>query len=214
MEALGSNERSFYLWSMTRKAETREAILDHAVRIASEVGLEGLTIGRLASALDLSKSGLFAHFGSKDALQVEVLERAAARFVEVVVRPALAAPRGEARLRALFERWLRWPREVPQPGGCIFVQAAAELDDRPGAARDRLVALERDWLATIARVVRGAQAEGQLRSDLDPEQVAFELHAVMLGWHHASRLLRDRSAVERARRSLDRLIDSARPPRA
>jgi AcrR family transcriptional regulator len=199
---------------MTRGTETREAILDHAVRLASEVGLEGLTIGRLASALDLSKSGLFAHFGSKDELQVQVLDRAAARFADVVVRPALAAPRGEARLRALFERWLRWPREVPQPGGCIFVQAAAELDDRPGAARDRLVALERDWLAVIARVVRGAQAEGQLRPDLDPEQVAFELHAVMLACHHASRLLRDRNAVERARRALDRLIDAARPPSA
>ncbi len=199
---------------MSRGTETREAILDHAVRLASEVGLEGLTIGRLASALDLSKSGLFAHFGSKDELQVQVLDRAAARFADVVVRPALAAPRGEARLRALFERWLRWPREVPQPGGCIFVQAAAELDDRPGAARDRLVALERDWLAVIARVVRGAQAEGQLRPDLDPEQVAFELHAVMLACHHASRLLRDRNAVERARRALDRLIDAARPPSA
>ena len=199
---------------MTRGTETREAILDHAVRLASEVGLEGLTIGRLASALDLSKSGLFAHFGSKDELQVQVLDRAAARFADVVVRPALAAPRGEARLRALFERWLRWPREVPQPGGCIFVQAAAELDDRPGAARDCLVALERDWLAVIARVVRGAQAEGQLRPDLDPEQVAFELHAVMLACHHASRLLRDRNAVERARRALDRLIDAARPPSA
>ncbi len=199
---------------MNRGAETREAILDHAVRLASEVGLEGLTIGRLAAALDLSKSGLFAHFGSKDELQVQVLDRAAARFAEVVVRPALAAPRGEARLRALFERWLGWPREVPQPGGCIFVQAAAELDDRPGAARDRLVALERDWLAVIARVVRGAQAEGQLRPDLDPEQVAFELHAIMLACHHASRLLRDRSAVERARRALDRLIDAARTPSA
>lgn len=198
---------------MTRGDQTREAILDHAVRLASEVGLEGLTIGRLASALDLSKSGLFAHFGSKDALQVEVLNRAAERFAEVVVRPALAAPRGEARLRALFERWLRWPKEVPQPGGCIFVQAAAELDDRPGAARDRLVALERDWLATIARVVRGAQVEGQLRSDLDPEQVAFELHAVMLACHHASRLLRDRNAVDRARRALERLIDAARSER-
>jgi AcrR family transcriptional regulator len=199
---------------MSRGADTREAILDHALRLASEVGLEGLTIGSLASALDLSKSGLFAHFGSKDALQVEVLEHAAARFAEVVVRPALAAPRGEARLRELFERWLRWPKEVPQPGGCIFVQAAAELDDRPGAARDRLVTLERAWLATIARVVRGAQDEGQLRADLDPEQVAFELHAVMLACHHAARLLRDRGAVERARRALDRLLDAARPPRA
>jgi AcrR family transcriptional regulator len=196
-----------------RGAHTREAILDHALQLASEVGLEGITIGSLASALDLSKSGLFAHFGSKDALQVEVLEHAAARFSEVVVRPALAAPRGEPRLRELFERWLRWPKEVPQPGGCIFVQAAAELDDRPGPARERLVALQRAWLASIARVVRGAQEEGHLRADVDPEQFSFELLAIMLGCHHASRLLRDRNAVDRARRALDRLIDVARPPR-
>ena len=176
--------------------------------------MAGLTIGSLAAALDLSKSGLFAHFGSKGALQVQVLEHAAARFAEVVVRPALATPRGEARLRELFERWLRWPKEVPQPGGCIFVQAAAELDDRPGLARERLVALERAWQETNARVVRGAQREGQLRPDLDPEQLAFELHAVMLACHHASRLLRERGAVERARRALDRLLDAARPPRA
>src|SRR5512140_581658 len=141
---------------MPKGAQTREAILDHGLRLASELGLEGLTIGRLAEALELSKSGLFAHFGSKEALQVAVLDRAGERFAEVVVRPALAAPRGEARLRALFERWLAWPREVALPGGCIFVQAASELDDRPGAARDRLAALEREWLETIARVVRGA----------------------------------------------------------
>jgi AcrR family transcriptional regulator len=195
---------------VNRGAETREAILDHALRLASEVGLEGLTIGRLASALDLSKSGLFAHFGSKDELQVQVLNRAAARFAEVVVVPGLSAPRGLARLRALFEGWLRWPREVPQTGGCVFVQAAAELDDRPGPARDRLVALQREWLETLARVVRGAQAERQLRADLDPEQFAFELYGIMLSCHHATRLLHDRKAVERARRALERLIDAGR----
>ena len=127
---------------MGKGDQTRDAILERAVRLASQVGLEGLTIGRLAGALDLSKSGLFAHFASKETLQVQTLERAAERFVEVVLRPALAEPRGEPRLRALFERWLRWPQEVSQPGGCIFVQAAVELDDRPGPARDRLVALQ------------------------------------------------------------------------
>ncbi len=206
------NERSFYFPIVNRGAETREAILDHALRLASELGLEGLTIGQLAAALDLSKSGLFAHFGSKDELQVQVLNHAAERFSGAVVRPALAAARGEPRLRALFERWLRWPREVPQPGGCVFVQAASELDDRPGAARNRLVALEREWLATLARVVRGAQTEGQLRRELDADQVAFELHGIMLSYHHAVRLLRDRHAADRARRALDRLIEAGRPP--
>jgi AcrR family transcriptional regulator len=196
---------------VNRGAETREAILDHALRLASEVGLEGLTIGQLATALELSKSGLFAHFGSKDALQVEVLNHAARRFTEIVVRPALAAPRGVARLQAVFERWVRWPKEAPLPGGCIFVQAASELDDRPGAARDRLVALQREWLATIARVVRGAQELGEVRRDVDPDQLAFELYGIMLSCNHAMRLLRDRQAVERARRAFERLLGAAAP---
>src|SRR5690349_10613587 len=143
--------------SRVRKGErTRDAILDGALRLASELGLEGLSIGRLAEELDLSKSGLFAHFGSKEDLQIRTLERAAARFGEVVVRPALEAPAGEPRVRALFERWLEWPRRVRQPGGCIFVAAAAELDDRPGPARDRLVALQREWLGTLAGAARRA----------------------------------------------------------
>jgi AcrR family transcriptional regulator len=198
---------------MSKGEETRGAILERAIGLASAVGLEGVTIGRLAEALDLSKSGLFAHFQSKEALQVAILERAADRFVEAVVRPALAARRGEPRLRALFERWLKWPQTVPQPGGCIFVQAATELDDRPGPARDRLVQLQRDWLDVIATTARGARDDGQLRRDVDPAQLAFELYGIMLVCHHASRLLRDPSADERARRAFERLLDSARAPR-
>jgi AcrR family transcriptional regulator len=195
---------------MGKGAETRGAILEHAVRLASEVGLEGLTIGRLANELQLSKSGLFAHFASKEALQVETLDRAAERFVDAVVRPAFTAPRGEPRLRALFERWLRWPQEVPQPGGCIFVQAAAELDDRPGPARDRLVALQREWLGAIATTVKGAKELGHLRRDVDPEQLAFELYGIMLSCHHATRLLRDARGFERARRAFEALLAAAR----
>jgi AcrR family transcriptional regulator len=194
-----------------RKGErTREAILDGALRLASELGLEGLSIGRLADDLDLSKSGLFAHFGSKEDLQVRTLERAAERFADVVVRPALASPAGEPRVRALFERWLEWPRRVKQPGGCIFVQAAAELDDRPGAARDRLVALQREWLATLAGAARRARDVGHFRRDLDPDQFAFELYAVALATHHHARLLRDPHALKRARAAFERLVEGAR----
>src|SRR5262245_59000560 len=124
---------------MRKGQATREAILDHAIDLARRVGVEGLTIGRLAADLELSKSGLFAHFRSKEALQVQVLDWAAERFVATVLRPALAVETGEARIRALFERWLDWER---RPGGCIFVQAAADLDDRDGPARDRLVQLQ------------------------------------------------------------------------
>jgi AcrR family transcriptional regulator len=194
-----------------RKGErTRGAILDAALRVASERGLEGLTIGQLADTLDLSKSGLFAHFDSKEGLQVATLERAAERFTEAVVRPALTAPAGEPRVRALFDRWLEWPRRVRQPGGCVFVAASAELDDRPGAARERLVELQRQWLEVIAGAVRRAQAAGHFRADLDPDQFAFEMHGIGLGWHHAWRLLRDARAVERARAAFERLVADAR----
>jgi AcrR family transcriptional regulator len=195
---------------MTKGSDTRDAILERAVQLASEVGLEGLTIGRLASALDLSKSGLFAHFDSKEGLQVATLDRAAESFAAVVVRPALRARRGEPRLRALVDNWLRWPIEVPQPGGCIFVQASVELDDKPGPARDRLVTLQREWLASLATAVKGAIAEGHFRRDVDPEQVAFELYGIMLSTHHAARLLRDSRANARARRAIDRLLASCR----
>jgi AcrR family transcriptional regulator len=194
--------------------QTREAILEAALTLASQVGLEGLTIGRLAGSLDLSKSGLFAHFRSKEALQVQTLDRAAARFEEVVVRPALRAARGEPRLRALFENWLRWPKLVPQPGGCIFVAAAIELDDRPGAARDRLVRLQRDWLDVIAGAVRLSVQEGHFHRQVDPRQFAFELYGIMLVCHHFGRLLRDPGAPDRARDAFEALVARARAPRS
>jgi len=194
-----------------RKGEsTRHEILEHAAGLASRVGLEGLTIGRLAEDLELSKSGLFAHFRSKEALQLQVLEHAGARFSEVVLRPALAVARGEPRLRAIFERWRRWPKESGMPGGCFFVQAAVELDDQPGPVRDLLVKQQRDWLDAIATVVRTAVAEGHFREDVDPEQVAHELHGIMLGWHHSARLLRDPRAEERARIAFEALIARSR----
>ena len=195
---------------MPKGAETRAAILEHGARLASQVGLAGLTIGRLARDLDLSKSGLFAHFQSKEALQVQVLETAAGRFVETVIRPALAAPRGEPRLRALFESWLRWSKAGELPGGCLFVAAAVELDDRAGPVRDRLVALQRQWLDVIAQVARTGVAEGQFRQDLDGDQVAHEIYGVMLGYHHASRLLREPRAEERAHAAFDALVAGIR----
>jgi AcrR family transcriptional regulator len=196
-----------------RKGEqTREAILERALTLASRVGLDGLTIGMLAEELGLSKSGLFAHFQSKDALLVQMLERAAERFTEVVVQPALALPRGEPRVRALFERVLRWPEFVPQPGGCVFVAASVELDDQPGPARDVVVRLRKAWLAFVAGAVRRAIEAGHFHPKVDPEQFAFELDAIALSWHHASRLLGDPRATERAHRAFETLLASARNP--
>ena len=197
---------------MSKGEITRQAILDKATAVASQAGLEGLTIGKLADELELSKSGLFAHFGSKESLQVAVLENAAERFVEIVVKPALRAPRGEPRLRALFEYWSLWPKKSRMPGGCVFVAAAVELDDRPGPARDCLVRQQRDFLNLIAATAKSAIAEGQFRKDLDVEQFAHDFYAVMLGYHHAFRLLRDPRAEKRATRAFEALVDAARIP--
>jgi AcrR family transcriptional regulator len=191
---------------------TRQAILEHAVGLARQVGLQGLTIGRLADDLDLSKSGLFAHFRSKEALQMQVLEAAAARFIDSVIRPALSTARGEPRLRALFERWLEWEGPANSPGGCIFIQAAVELDDQEGPVRDRLVQLQRDWLEVIATTVSGGIREKHFAPGVDPDQFAHDLQGVILGYQHASRLLRDARAQERARAALEALIAAARNP--
>lgn len=189
---------------------TREAILRHAVGLASRVGLSGLSIGRLAQELDLSKSGLFSHFHSKEALQIQVLEYGAARFVESVVRPALEAPRGIPRIQALFDRWLAWSESEPSSGGCFFVAMVTDLDDRPGPSRDLLVTLQRSWMGLLADVVRSVVREGQFRPDVDPEQFANDMYGVMLAYHHASRLLADPAAEARARRALASLLDAGR----
>jgi AcrR family transcriptional regulator len=189
---------------------THHAILDRATGLASKVGLEGLSIGALATELNLSKSGLFAHFQSKETLQVQVLDYGAAVFVENVVRPALAAARGEPRMRALFERWLDWARASPLPGGCLFVQAAVELDDRPGPTRDRLVEYQRQWLDVIATTLKKGIEAGAFRRDADAMQFAHDLYGVMLAYHHASRLLHDPEAETRARRAFEALLGAAR----
>jgi AcrR family transcriptional regulator len=195
-----------------RKGElTRQAILDQAVGLARRVGLGGLTIGSLAEDLSLSKSGLFAHFRSKETLQVQVLEAASVHFIDTVIRPALARRRGEPRVRALFERWLA---STESPGGCLFVAAAAELDDQMGPPRERLVQLQKDWLDVLAGAVRIAIAERHFRQDVDPEQFAHELYGIALAYHHASRLLRDPRAKERAERSFEALVRAARAPGA
>ena len=161
----------------------------------------------------LSKSGLFAHFHSKEALQVETLRFAAQLFIDSVIRPALKARRGEPRVRALFERWLEWAKADTLEGGCLFVAASTELDDREGPARQELVRQQKDWLGFLSTVARGAVIEGQFRSTLDTEQFAHDVYGVMLACHHARRLLRDSRAEERARRAFDTLVLAARSPR-
>ncbi len=196
---------------MSKGAATKAAILDEAIAVTSRDGFAGLTVGSLAERTGMSKSGLFAHFGSMDRLQLQVLRRAQERFVDCVVRPGLATPRGEPRVRAVFDNWLHWASEI-MPGGCIFVGAAVEFDERPGELRDALVGAERDWLELLATVAGSAVAHGDFDSDLDLEQFAFEVHSLMLGYHHASRLMHDPQALTRTRRAFDALIDRARRP--
>jgi AcrR family transcriptional regulator len=199
---------------MGKGEETKATILSHAVQLATRIGLDGLTIGRLAKDLGLSKSGLFAHFRSKEALQIQVLDAAAERFIDEVVKPAVREPRGEPRVTALFERWLAWTKSNSGPGGCLFVAAAAELDDRPGAVRERLVALQKGWLEMVGIMFSTGVAAGRFRSDLDPEEFAHDLYAIMLGFHHAARLMNDPRAEARAHAAFERLIATARRRRA
>jgi AcrR family transcriptional regulator len=197
---------------MSKGALTRHAILDRATDLASLIGLDGITIGALADDLGLSKSGLFGHFKSKEALQIQVLEHAAGRFIAGVVRPALGRPRGEPRVRELFERWISWAASPPQPGGCVFVGAAAELDDKPGPVRDRLVGLQREWQGVIATTFRLGIEAGAFRSDVDPEDSAQNLLGIMLAFHHTWRLLGDPRAEQRARSALEGLLATVRTP--
>ena len=191
-----------------RKGErTRRDILDQAVALATRVGLEGLSIGSLAARLDLSKSGLFAHFGSKEDLQLQTLKQAQLRFEETVVRPALAAPYGLARLRALFTNWLNSLGQGERAaGGRLMLAASFEYDDRPGPVRDLLLSGQRELRGAIAKAIRLAIEERRLKPDTDPWQLTFELFGIVLAAHHDLRLLRDPRALDRARGALDRLI--------
>jgi len=187
---------------------TRQAVLERAVETAAKQGLAGLTIGSLAAATRLSKSGLFAHFRSKEALQLQVLEYARDRFIDEVIRPALKTPRGEARVRALFEHWLAVSRSgTPE---CLFVSASAEFDDQPGVVRDQLVRDHWDFTDSVRQMFRTGIAEGDFRPDADDEQFAHDLHSIMLGYFHAHRLLGDELAEAHARRAFEAALEAAR----
>jgi AcrR family transcriptional regulator len=185
---------------------TRATILDEALRIVSKAGLDGLTIGTLAEATGMSKSGLFAHFGSREELLLAVLAHGQAEFAEVVFQPAMAKPRGLPRLRSMFVNWLDWTESAELPGGCPMIGGASEFDDKPGPVRDMLAGGQRAWIETLKRAVRQAVEEGQLAKDTDPEQIAFEIFGIALVVHHHRRLLGYRKARERALIALDSLL--------
>lgn len=183
--------------------KTRQSILDTAVDMASVAGLEGLTIGQLATALQMSKSGLFAHFGSKENLQLAVVARARSDFVREVIRPALTEARGLPRLRALCREWISYAEGQVFRGGCFFASASAEFDGRPGRVRDALAEIMRSWLHVLELAVAQAQRAGHLHGDVDAAQLAFELHALALGGNWAHQLFGDREAWQRTRLAID-----------
>jgi AcrR family transcriptional regulator len=182
--------------------------LRKAGNIASVEGLEGLTIGKLATALRISKSGLFAHFGSKEDLQCAVVDGAREIFVDRVVRPAYQF-HGLKRLRALCENWLAYGEGKVFPGGCFFSAASLEFDDRPGRVRDLIVGLMKKWLRTLEQAARDAQAAGEIKKEADVRQLAFEIQSMAMGANWSSRLFRDSGIFRSAREAILRRIEQA-----
>jgi len=189
---------------------THTAILEAAMRLASVEGLEGLTIGRLAEELGVSKSGVYAHFGSKEQLQLETIEAAQAVFAEEVMRPALEAPEGLGQLEALCEAYLSYIKRLVFPGGCFFASLLAEMDARSGPIHEGLLAGERAFVEGLEAMVRTAQGKGEIAGDADPEQLAFELQAMIELANYHFVLFRDQRELERARRATRGLLERAR----
>lgn len=191
-----------------RKGEqTRASILDVALTIASRDGLEGLTIGSLAERMAMSKSGVFAHFGSREDLQGEVLKRYHQQFEQAVFFPSMREPRGLPRLQSLFHRWIdRVSLEIAS--GCIYISGAVEYDDRPGPIRDQLAGMVRTWQQSLQRAARQAIDEGHLRADTDAEQLVFEMYGLVLALHHDARFLKSPGSAAHAHAGFARLIAS------
>jgi AcrR family transcriptional regulator len=191
---------------------TRESILRAAVDLASVEGLEGLTIGRLADELNMSKSGLFAHFGSKEELQLATIEMARQIFVDHVVRPALTSTEGIERLLALGQGWLGHVHGGVFKGGCFFTAASLEFDSRAGPVRDAIAATMKTWLATLARAVESAKKARHLKASIDPEQFAFEIYSLAMGANWALHLLDDKEALQKAQENILQRIRGAATP--
>ena len=189
---------------------TRAAILDVALDLASRDGLEGLTIGLLADKMNMSKSGVFAHFGSREDLQIEVLKLYHHRFEQEVFYPAMKEPRGLPRLRAMFANWIKRV-SVEIASGCIYISGAVEYDDRPGPIREELLAMVGAWQSALLRCVRQAIDNGDLRSDTDAGQLVYEMYGLILALHHEARFMRAPGSVDRASIGFNRLIENYQP---
>jgi AcrR family transcriptional regulator len=185
--------------------QTRATILEAALQLASQKGLEGLSIGTLAEVTGMSKSGVFAHFGSREELQISVIRDYHVKFEEEVFLPSIREARGLPRLRAMFERWVRRV-SYEIDSGCIYISGAVEFDDRPGLVRDALAAMVQTWMDALAHAIQISIDEGHLKPDTSPQQVMFEIHGLILALHHDARFMRNPGSVERARTGFERVL--------
>jgi len=190
------------LYRTDRASETRRKILRNAVDIASAEGLEGLSIGRLAAELRMSKTGIFSHFGSKQQLQLAAVDAAKQIFLEQVVQPSLHHPRGIARLRAMLENWIGYVERIVFRGGCFFAAASAEFDSRPGAVRDEIARLTKDWVHALQSEINFGRSAREISPTVNPVQLAFELHAYVQEANWAFKLFNDKSAFSNARQAI------------
>ena len=192
--------------AMLKGQQTKAAIIDAALGLASQIGLEGLSIGALAEITGMSKSGVFAHFGSREELQISVIREYHERFEAEVFYPAMQAPRGLPRLQAMFDNWMvQTSNEIDS--GCIYISGAVEFDDRTGPVRDALASSVTSWQAALQRAVEQSQEEGHLVREVDPLQAAFEIHGLILALHYEARFLKVPGASDRARQGFARLLE-------
>jgi AcrR family transcriptional regulator len=191
--------------ALQKGQQTKQAIVDAALGLAAQIGLEGLSIGALAEVTQMSKSGVFAHFGSREELQISVIREYYARFADEVFAPAMDEARGLPRVRALFANWMKRVA-VELQSGCIFISGAVEFDDRPGPVRDALASSVKTWLAAMYRAVVQAKEEGQLNADADEAQMAFEIHGLILALHYEARFLKNPVSIERANKGFENIL--------
>jgi len=195
---------------MLKGDETRHVILQRALAIGSKLGLNALSIGMLAKECCMSKSGLFAHFSSKENLKIEVLKAAEKEFINAVIRPSIGAKRGEPRLKAIFENWLIWAKSKKVPGGCIFLQSSFELDEQPGPSRDYLLKTQTDWMNFLGKATQIAIDEGHFKTGIDIETFVYQYYSLYHGYHYQKHLMRDKNAEKKALDSLESLFSTAR----
>jgi AcrR family transcriptional regulator len=193
---------------MEKGKDTKSTIIETGLEMSSQLGLECVTIGNLAKEMRMSKSGLFAHFQSKENLQIEILQYAAEDFSEYVIRPALKVERGIPRIKNLVKRWIEWGDKLS--GGCIFVSAGMEYSDRPGKVREALLKQQEEWIACLRRIAQSAIKAGDFRKDSDCDQFAFELYSLLLGFHYYYKLLKDKKTRQRQKMAFEGLLDTYR----